>query len=67
MSRYYRRLTPDGRDNVQAGLVAGLVAAAAAVMSFYVVRIFLAREPLEPLEMAVSEVDSPDDSRQDPA
>ena len=49
MSGFYRRTKPGSGVNLRAGLVAGGVAAAAAAVSFYVVRLFLAREPLEPL------------------
>jgi len=48
MSRFYRRTTPGTRENVGAGLAAFGVAAGAAAVTFYLVRIFLAREPLGP-------------------
>jgi len=50
MSKYYRRTEPGPGENLRAGLIAGGVAAAVAAVSFYFVRMFLAREPLEPLE-----------------
>jgi len=50
MSRYYRRTEPGPGENLRAGLIAGGMAAAVAAVSFYFVRMFLAREPLEPLE-----------------
>jgi len=49
MSGFYRRTKPGPGVNLRAGLVAGGVAATAAAVSFYVVRLFLAREPLDPL------------------
>jgi hypothetical protein len=50
MSRFYRRIEPGFGENLRAGLVAGGLAAITAAVSFYFVRMFLAREPLEPLE-----------------
>jgi len=50
MSRYYRRVDPGPGENLRAGLVAGAVAGSVAAVSFYLVRLFLAREPLEPLD-----------------
>jgi len=50
MSRYFRRTEPRAGENIRAGLVAGAVAGSVAVVSFYLVRLFLAREPLEPLD-----------------
>ncbi|MGW8266122.1 MAG: hypothetical protein ACWGSQ_07120 [Longimicrobiales bacterium] len=49
MSRYYRRTTPGVRENWGAGLVAAGLALGVASLSFYLVRAFLAREPLEPV------------------
>ena len=49
MSRYYRRTEPGFGENLRAGLVAGGIAATAAALSFYFVRLFLSREPLESL------------------
>lgn len=46
MSRYYRRREPGKKENLQAGLMAAGLAAAAAAVSFYFVRLFLSREPL---------------------
>ena len=48
MSRFYRRTEPGRKENVRAGAVAGVMAGAVAAVSFYVVRLFLAREPLDP-------------------
>jgi hypothetical protein len=53
MSRFYKRTRPGLGENLRAGLAAGGLAATVAAVSFYLVRLFLAREPLEPL--------SPDD------
>ena len=50
MSRFYRRTDPGTRENVGAGLAAFGVAAGAAAVTFYLVRIFLAREPLGPFD-----------------
>ncbi|MBT8396914.1 MAG: hypothetical protein HKO65_13050 [Gemmatimonadetes bacterium] len=50
MTRYYRRTDPGRGENLRAGLVAGAVATAVASVSFYLVRIFLSRELLEPLD-----------------
>ena len=52
MSPYYRRTTPGVRENLGAGLVAAGLALGVASLSFYLVRTFLAREPLEPLSEA---------------
>jgi hypothetical protein len=52
MSRFYRRTRPGLGENLRAGLVAGGLAATVAAVSFYLVRLFLAREPLEPLSPA---------------
>jgi len=49
MTRYYRRTKPGLDENLRAGLVAGGIAATVAAVSFYLVRLFLAREPLDPL------------------
>lgn len=54
MSRYYRRTKPGPGENLRAGLVAAGVAATVAAVSFYLVRLFLAREPLEPLRSTAS-------------
>ena len=47
MSRFYRRTKPGARENLGAGLMAVGLAAGVASVSFYLVRLFLAREPLE--------------------
>jgi hypothetical protein len=48
VTRFYRRTTPGLRENLAAGLVAAGLAAGVAAVSFYLVRLFLAREPLDP-------------------
>ena len=49
MTRYYRAKRPGSRENLGAGLVALGLAAGVAAVSFYFVRLFLAREPMEEL------------------
>jgi len=48
MTPYYRRTTPSASENLGAALVAAGLALGVASVSFYLVRIFLAREPLDP-------------------
>jgi hypothetical protein len=48
MTRYYRRKEPGAAENLRAGLVAGALATTVAAVSFYFVRLFLSKEPLEP-------------------
>jgi hypothetical protein len=50
VTRYIRRKDPGPGENLRAGLVAGALAVATAAVSFYLVRLVLSREPLEPLE-----------------
>jgi hypothetical protein len=52
MSPFYRRTAPGPRENWSAALVAAGLALGVASVSFYLVRTFLAREPLEPLPRA---------------
>lgn len=49
MTGYFRRTDPGPGENLRAGLVAGALATTVAAVSFYLVRVFLAREPLEPI------------------
>ena len=49
MSEYFRRKQAGRGENLRAGLVAGGLAATVAAVSFYLVRLLLTREPLEPL------------------
>jgi hypothetical protein len=58
MSRFYRRTKPDLKDNLGAGLLAAGLAAGVAAVSFYFARLFLAREPLEPLALAPPQDDA---------
>ena len=55
MSPYYRRTEPGRGENLRAGLVAGGVAAAVAAVSFYFVRLFISREPMEALKSGGAE------------
>jgi hypothetical protein len=50
LTRFYRRKKPGPREDLGAGLVAFGLAAGVAAVSFYLVRLFLAREPMEELE-----------------
>jgi len=52
MSPFYQRTAPGPRENWSAALVAAGLALGVASVSFYLVRTFLAREPLEPLPRA---------------
>jgi len=52
MSPLYRRTRPGPRENLGAGLISAGLALGVAAVSFYLVRIFLAREPFEPLPPA---------------
>jgi hypothetical protein len=52
MSRYYRRTTPGLRENLEAGMAAAGLAVGVGALTFYLVRLFLAREPLDPLPPA---------------
>ena len=49
MSRYYRRTPPGRKVNLGAGLISAGLALGVASISFYLVRTFLAREPLPEL------------------
>jgi hypothetical protein len=65
MTRYYRRKKPGPGENLRAGLVAGALATSVAAVSFYLVRIFLSREPLEPTGVKGRPEDSPVGSGED--
>ena len=65
MSRFYRRIKPGPEENLRAGLVAGGLAATVAAVSFYLVRLFLAREPLDSLDPKVPGEGSGEDSKDD--
>ena len=62
MTRFYRRTEPGSRENLRAGLVAGGLAALVAAASFYLVRLFLSREPLDELPSESTEADSVPDA-----
>lgn len=47
MSQEWIRVPPEPRDTVAAGIVAGAVAAGVGLVTFYLLRTFLAREPLK--------------------
>lgn len=49
-TRYFRRVDPGREENLKAGLLAGIVGASVATLSFYLVRLLLSRERLEPLD-----------------
>ncbi len=49
MPKFYRRTEPGARENLGAALVAAGLATGVAATAFYLVRLFLAREPLEAL------------------
>jgi hypothetical protein len=57
MSRFYRRKEPGPAENLRAGLVAGGIAATVAAVSFYLARVFMSREWLEPLDPSGAEED----------
>lgn len=66
MSPFYRRTRPGLRENLGAGLLAAGLGAGVAVVSFYLARLFLAREPLEPApskNRGPEEGDAPDRER----
>lgn len=47
MTRYYSRTSPGPRENLGAGAVALGLAAGVAAVTFYLVRLMLARAPLD--------------------
>ncbi len=57
MTRYYRRKETGRKEDLAAGLVAAGVATTVAAISYYLVRIFLSREPLGPIETAGSKAE----------
>jgi len=67
MSRFYRRTKPGLGENLRAKLVAGGLAATVAAVSFYLVRLFLAREPLDSLHPEVPGEGSAEDSKDNEA
>ena len=67
MSGFFRRTRTGSRENLRAGLMAGGMAAAVAVVSFYFARLFLAREPLEPLPSPAPEDGAAQDTEENGA
>jgi hypothetical protein len=55
MRRRYIRNEPDRRDDVAAAVVAGTLAAGIAAVAFYLVRLLLAREPVERTDIRTPE------------
>ena len=49
MSPYYRRTSPGRKENLGAALISAGLALGVASVSFYLVRTFMAREPLPEL------------------
>jgi len=62
MTRYFRRTDPGPGENLRAGLVAGALATTVAAVSFYLVRLFLSREPLESIDSKDPETTSSEGS-----
>ena len=66
MSPYYMRKTPGLKENLESGLVAAGLALGVGAVSFYLIRLLLAREPLEALPPASPAGELPA-SNEDPA
>jgi len=66
MSPYYVRKTPGLKENLEAGLVAAGVAVGIGAVSFYLLRLLLAREPLDALPSQSSRGELPPPSNEDP-
>ena len=54
-NRYFRRKDPGPMENWKAGLVAGALSAAVASVSFYLTRVLLSRESMEPLSHSMKD------------
>ncbi len=67
MSRFFLRRTPGVEENLAAGIVAAGLAAGVAALSFYLVRLYLAREPMEPLPTRVAGPDTSTGTEEEPA
>ena len=67
MSPYYVRKTPGLKENLESGLVAAGVALGVGAVSFYLVRLLLAREPLEAFPPASPAGELPPAASEDPA
>ena len=48
MTKYYRRKQVEAQENLRAGLISGALATTVAAATFYLVRLFLSRESMEP-------------------
>ena len=48
MTKYYRRKQVGTQENLRAGLISGALATTVAAATFYLVRLFLSREAMEP-------------------
>lgn len=64
-NRYYRRVKPGSGGTLKAGMAAGLLGASVAGISFYLVRLFLSRERLDPPRPRGSVVGDSEGERQD--
>jgi hypothetical protein len=65
LTRYYSRTSPGVRENAGAGAVAFGLAAGVAAVTFYLVRLMLARVPLEDPDTEGPEKESGPGWRQD--
>lgn len=50
MSKYYRRKEPGPGEDLKAGMLAGVLGVAVAAVSFYLTRLIISRDTLEPLD-----------------
>jgi hypothetical protein len=66
MSRYFRRKEPGLKENLEAGLVATGLAVGIGAVTFYLLRLLLTREPLEPLQTRSSRGELPPPQAEDP-
>lgn len=62
-TRYFRRADPGTEENLKAGLFAGIVGASVASLSFYLVRLLLSRERMEPLNASQNSVEVSEPAR----
>jgi hypothetical protein len=65
MTRYYRRKKAGSSENLRAGLVAGALATSVAAISFYLARLFLSKEAMEPADLHGSTDRSPGGPEED--
>jgi hypothetical protein len=66
MSPYYVRKDPGLRENLGAGLASAGLALGVGAVTFYLLRLFLAREPLEPLPPRAPAGELPPSAHEDP-